>query len=346
MSRRAGELPQLGSEFAVARARSAGVSAGRLRGRDLARPFRGVRASPAGSEGLDDLVARCRAFLTVMASDAVFSHTTAAILYGIPIPWRLERTTGSLHVTGPRRASTARGIIGHQSTLDPLDVTGGLRSLPGISDSSHPLHLPDQHEALVETMCKRDPLDVAGRREGLRGLRVTSPERTLCDLAPLLSLGELVAAVDRALFHGGPLVTRSSLADGIARHRARRGRATLLRAMELATDLAESPRESLLRVLLIEAGLPAPTPQVRVQDAFGREIARVDLAYPAHRIALEYEGDHHRTDRLQWRRDLARTRDLGLAGWETLRVTQLDLDSPAEMLLQLRYWLTTLTPMP
>jgi very-short-patch-repair endonuclease len=378
MARRAGGLPGLGREFAVERAREAGVTKERLRGDDLIRPFHGVRvlrasdgwgeafarpgssayvppvtvgasarrggsahvppvtvgasarpgssahvppvtvgasARPGSSAyvppvtvGTDDVVARCRAFATVMAPDAAFSHVTAAILHGIPIPWRLDRTRGSLHVLGPRRASAAVGVIGHQSTLDPLDV---------IDARDFPAAVP-----------------------------VTSPERTLCDLAPLLSLGELVAAADRVLFHGAPLATRRSIAECVSRHRARRGRPLLLRAVALASELAESPRESLLRVLLIEAGLPAPTPQVRVRDAWGREIARVDLAYPEHRIAIEYEGDHHRTDRKQWRRDLARIRDLGLAGWETLRTTPLDLDAPAEMLLQLRYWLTTRAPTP
>ncbi|WP_291040916.1 hypothetical protein [Herbiconiux sp.] len=334
MSRRAGGLPELGREFSVERAREVGVSRGRLRGGDLGRPFRGVRVldsgpppiasgdrAPSGSgveshaflratdaDRLRDLAARCRAFATVMAPDAAFSHVTAALLHGMPVPRRLEVTRESLHVTGPRRASTAAGVLGHQATLDPIDVIDA--------------------------------------RDSPVGIRVTTPERTLCDLAPLLSLGELVAAADRALFHGDPLATRSSLAECVSRHRGRRGRPTLLRALALSTDLAESPPESLLRVLLIEAGLPAPTPQVRVQDAQGREIARVDLAYPEHRIAIEYEGDHHRTDRHQWRRDLARTRDLHFAAWVTLRTTPLDLAAPADMLLQLRHWLTTRAPDP
>ena len=94
-------------------------------------------------------------------------------------------------------------------------------------------------------------------------------------------------------------------------------------------------------MLIIEAGLPAPVAQVRVRDERGFEVARVDLAYPAAKIAIEYEGDHHRTSKTQWRRDIARIRRLHALGWVVLRVTADDLERPADLLLQLRYWLAT-----
>ena len=82
--------------------------------------------------------------------------------------------------------------------------------------------------------------------------------------------------------------------------------------------------ETRLRLLLHDGGAPAPVPQYEVRDAGGRFLARVDLAYPQWRIALEYEGDHHR-ERAQFRRDIARVNALRQAGWLVLRFTADDV---------------------
>lgn len=94
----------------------------------------------------------------------------------------------------------------------------------------------------------------------------------------------------------------------------------------------ESPKETETRLLLVAAGLPEPVVQHEIRRD-GAVIARSDLAYPALRIAVEYEGDGHRTDRDQWRRDIQRQRQLEDLGWIIIRVTQLDLDDGGRMLL-------------
>ena len=50
-----------------------------------------------------------------------------------------------------------------------------------------------------------------------------------------------------------------------------------------------------------------------------------DLAYPRERIAFEYEGDVHRTDRATWMRDLTRRERMEAAGWRVIRVTAADV---------------------
>ena len=106
-------------------------------------------------------------------------------------------------------------------------------------------------------------------------------------------------------------------------------------ALALIDGAAESPKESELRVLLIGHGITDLACQEVVRDGEGRFVGRVDLAIPHLRIAIEYEGDHHR-EKAQWRRDQKRRRALEALGWVYIHVTQADLDDPRQLLADLR----------
>jgi very-short-patch-repair endonuclease len=94
----------------------------------------------------------------------------------------------------------------------------------------------------------------------------------------------------------------------------------------LSDSRAESPPETRLRVLLRRAGLPAPEVQYRVEDEHGFVVARVDLAYPAAKLAIDYDGSTH-FDRRQTDRDRDRDLELGDLGWDTMRFGSLDLET-------------------
>ncbi len=94
--------------------------------------------------------------------------------------------------------------------------------------------------------------------------------------------------------------------------------------------------ESALRLVILEAGLPAPQVNVPVHDGDGGWLARPDLSYPQWRIALEYQGDHHRTDRRQWQVDIRRIRTLQEHDWIVLLGSANDLERPASLLRALR----------
>ena len=106
--------------FRVSDAIDAGVSPGRLRRTDLVRPAWGVRALRPDETLLD----RCGSLAVRLPAEAVYSHSTAAMLLGAPLPARVERDS-VLHVTVARgrRAVDAEGIVGHQLTMSPSDVT-------------------------------------------------------------------------------------------------------------------------------------------------------------------------------------------------------------------------------
>lgn len=161
---------ELGPSFAVADALAAGATPSRLRALDLARPFHGVRqrkvveahdASPEAA--LLRLIAQyaCR-----MTQHEFFSHTAAAVLWGLPLPIASLRA-GSLDVSvvAPRRAPAAAGVSGHS-------VTPGLAHVV-----THPVRgvrvsTPASTVALLESLTSA--LD-AGRRVGRDRLRAALP---------------------------------------------------------------------------------------------------------------------------------------------------------------------------
>lgn len=167
-----------------------------------------------------------------------------------------------------------------------------------------------------------------------QGLLVTSPARTFLDLGATLPLVPLVAVGDRILSRRAPLATAEALERAVFGS-STRGSRHAREAFLLLDDGSESPKETELRLLLGGAGFGPFAANHAVLDAFGRFVARVDLALVDERIALEYEGDHHRAP-AQWRRDVARRRRLEALGWTYLPVTQADIAEPYAMLADLR----------
>ena len=87
-------------------------------------------------------------------------------------------------------------------------------------------------------------------------------------------------------------------------------------------------------MLIIRAGLPRPQTQVPVRNEYGVLIAEVDMGYEDLKIAFEYEGDHHRTDRRQFTKDIRRHEALIELGWTVVRVTV--EDTAADIIRRIR----------
>lgn len=168
------------------------------------------------------------------------------------------------------------------------------------------------------------------------GMRLTGLERTWCDLgASGLTVAELVAAGDALLWRRMPKSSPASLAGALRRFEGRRGTRRLHDALPMLSARSDSAPESELRVAIMMAGLPHPAVNQDVFDHQGRFVARPDLSWPHLRIALDYEGDHHRTDRRQWHRDLGRFDDLQELGWTTYRASARDYRDPSHLLARL-----------
>ncbi|MGI8653576.1 MAG: hypothetical protein ACR2I7_12365 [Geodermatophilaceae bacterium] len=160
----------------------------------------------------------------------------------------------------------------------------------------------------------------------------TTPLRTCLDIAREPDLIEAIVALDIVLARGR--VTSKALAEAAAQLRAVPGARRARLAAGLADARAESPQESRLRVTLVLAGL-RPVPQYRVLDANSGFVARVDLAFVAQRIAVEYEGSWH-WEAGQLRRDRQRLDRLTAAGWRVIHVTARDLREPGRLVARVR----------
>jgi hypothetical protein len=152
----------------------------------------------------------------------------------------------------------------------------------------------------------------------LDGLRVTTPLRTAADLACCLGRHRALGALDQ--FMRDHAVTRDGLQELARRYFRRRGVRQLRELIPLADPRAESMRESWIRLDIHDAGLPMPELQWwMVID--GVPTYRLDLAYPKHRVAVEYDGeDFHRRSEKQRAHDRERRKCLRDHGWTVIVV--------------------------
>ncbi|AKN18530.1 hypothetical protein B586_06545 [Mycobacterium haemophilum DSM 44634] len=158
--------------------------------------------------------------------------------------------------------------------------------------------------------------DVVGRGE----LLVTSLARTAFDLARHLPRGVAVAHLDALA--AATNLTAADIMPIATRNKGARGARHCRAAISLMDGGAQSPKESWLRLVLIDAGLPRPTTQIQVTD--GQFVAHLDMGWEEPMVALEYDGDQHRQDRRQYVRDVRRTEILDRLGWHVIKVINED----------------------
>lgn len=282
--RRPEELPVelRGAAFSVREGEAGGVTRKRMRAGDLERPFHGVRRRQCGG---GDLLARCRAYAPLLRAGDVFSHATAAQLWGAPLPTWLEAdaTLQVMAIDGATRPRSA-GVAGHTAGDEAVRIR-----------SRHALPVAD-------------PVSVWLQLAPLMGLD------------DLVAVGDHLVLTPRREEPGErrPYTSRAELESRVRRFRGR-GKRNALEALELVRDGAESPRETRLRLRLVRDGLPEPELNIEIEDERGLRIGFGDLVYPSYKVLVEYEGEQHRTNDTQFYRDIERHERLARAQWLLIR---------------------------
>ncbi|WP_394213962.1 hypothetical protein [Brachybacterium vulturis] len=258
----------------------------------------------------------------------VLSHTTAALLWGVPLPWRLEEGVGMLRRPEPG------GAVGDPliPSVRPGLTLGDETSLPLL----HCRVAPRASSSVGRGVIVHRHRGGATARRGR--LIVSSQAETLRELATLLPVWDVVAAVEAVIGPDAahPGETLASLRAEVEARPGAAGTARIRRALELAREGVRSPGESVMRLILMAAGFPEPTPNLPVQDPRTGKVRYIDLAWTSIGFGLEYDGDGHRATKEQWREDETRRDELASQGWTLARSNGDDLRRPLRMLLRLQ----------
>ncbi|ERG65559.1 MULTISPECIES: endonuclease domain-containing protein [Agrococcus] len=255
----------------------------------------------------------------------------------------------SMAFTSPARGARITAAIGDadQALLEAVRVLAGDDQFFSHTTAArvHGMPLPVRleregrvHLASPTGRSRMQRPGVVGHRlksavEEVDGLRVESRADTFVHLAPLLSLEELVTVGDWLVStkRHDPL-TVEDLTDALRRYPGARGLHRARQAVALVRVGSESPRETLVRLLIMGA-LPEPTLQHEVFDATGLFVARLDASWPPLKLAVEYDGEHH-NDPAQQERDRIRREKLRALGWHVIVITKDDLADGGKAILR------------
>ncbi|WP_255771746.1 DUF559 domain-containing protein [Pseudarthrobacter sulfonivorans] len=271
--------PLSAAPFTFGSALACGVTPDRLRRKDVINVGRGLYR-PADWDF--ELEGAARA-LSAASPGAWISHVTAARLRcQLLPPWLAD--SAELHLSKPRSLPSVRrkGVFGH--TVLAL-------------------------EAEIEV---------------IDGIRMSTRSRTWLDLARILPLKDLVSMGDELIripredFEGRaqPYDTVAGLRALAGRHPNLQGIIRAREALDLMRVGADSAPESLLRLAIMDAGLPEPELQVALRAGDARSPS-ADLGYRRRRIAIQYDGGHHLGD-AQIHSDRRRDKAFEAAGWTVL----------------------------
>jgi hypothetical protein len=219
-------------------------------------------------------------------------------LAGVPVTWK-QRALAACLISGPgavvshRSAAVLWGVSGFRA--GPLEIT-----VPAGRSGRNAL--AKVHRSDVEGVLHDK-------------VPVTRPSRMLADLAGVVSGDLFQEAVDDALCRR------------LCRLEDLRGGGPALREIVAAWNgdgMPEGVAEMRVVRRLMEAGLPQPVRQYEIW-VDGVFIARVDLAYPPFRLAMELDGFRWHAGRRKFRSDRLRRNRLEAVGWRLLEAAPEDI---------------------
>lgn len=236
-------------------------------------------------------------------------------LAGVPETWRQRLLTACL-------VGGIDSVASHRSA-------GALKNLPGTSEGIVEISVPNgrrmrRSAVIVHRVRDLAPVDVTV----VDAIPVTTPTRTLIDLASVVSVDVLEEALDDALRRRLTSVPRLLWRLDELGKAGRVGVTAVRELLALRGGPGSTPQsvmETRFLQVLRRSRLPMPVCQYEIRDN-GRVVAVPDFAYPDARLAIEVDGYRWHSGRARWQRDLERRNMLSTVGWQVIHVTSSDLE--------------------
>jgi hypothetical protein len=269
----------LGKPFSLAEGRIAGLSLARMRGPDLEAPFSGVRA-PAEPRW------------EISPRERILARARAYAPRLLPGQFFCELTAVAIHGLPVPEAQLSEALL-HVGVAYPATAprAAGIRG----------------HQY-------REPQTIS-----VEGLPVSRPLDSWLECAARLTSDELVVIGDGLVRRQSPLVSLEELHAASIGYVGKRGAKALHSASGRVRARTDSPRETTIRLIIVAAGLPEPLVNFVITNGYGAFLALADLAYPAFRIMIEYDGAHHFEDSKQFHRDVDRLDAVMAESWRVVR---------------------------
>jgi hypothetical protein len=231
---------------------------------------------------------------------------------GIYVPWGVTPSARD-RAKAAWLWSRRRGIVAGQSAAAMLGVKW--------VDASEPAELIHDNRKPPPKIIVRSETFATGESRDIDGVAVTTAARTAFDIGRHTK--SRVRAVQRldALANATD-VKLVDIEAVLSAHPGARGLPRLRKVLPLVDGGAESPQETVARLALIDAGLPAPRTQIVVRDEHDDFVARVDMGYDEARVGVEYDGPQHWTDPAVRQGDIEKQFRLNALGWSVIRVSR------------------------
>ncbi|PST45760.1 hypothetical protein CPA40_09410 [Bifidobacterium callitrichos] len=249
-----------------------------------------------------DTIARCGAEVQSAGRRLMFGMITSLALQSVPLPSDCDLDMSALHVVAScKKLRITRRPAGHPRGEARSYVWGSLPRGDNVRIASGIYALDLRHTWA----------QLAGHMP----------------LASLVALGDSIISVMAGRQAAGQRRAGAEIRDDLIRCVSGlpkfKGKAACLQAAALIVPNVDSPWETASRLALCRHGIPSPVVNHVVRDLRFQSgaLMTLDMAWPEYRVAVEYDGDHHRTDKAQWRRDQEKRVALGAHGWQIVTIT-------------------------
>lgn len=226
-------------------------------------------------------------------------------------------------------AAQDQDLLGRLAALDmfmgqqAVPCMGTAAALYGFdTENTTAIHVLDPGVRMRPTVGLMVHQRAGARLQRVAGRLATAPAWTAVEVARQQRRPRALATLDAALH--SMQCSRNEIEITVSEQRGRRGIVAVRELLPVADGRAESPMESEARLVMVDHALPPPELQYPIHGGDG-ELWRVDFAWPAARLAAEYESIDWHAGRAEMLRDKKRLAKIQELGWTVIPIVMHDV---------------------